>query len=199
MPPKGSSPSVLSASLLRRITIFTFLPAFPLLLAHGIASHKAFPALGLLPLAGSVVLGCFTLYRDRIAVSGSSIQQLSASNIFFADVLLAITLLSILVASWVTLTKESWRYDDGSLVILGTYGTVFMLVNFIIHLYFAGLQFLHKMATRSCSCAHCQSVTKSSPLMRIVSEYTLLNEEDPEEEEEESYTDVEAGNGPNSQ
>ncbi|KKY17253.1 hypothetical protein UCDDS831_g06421 [Diplodia seriata] len=183
MPPKGSSPSVLSASLLRRITIFTFLPAFPLLLAHGIASHKAFPALGLLPLAGSVVLGCFTLYRDRIAVSGSSIQQLSASNIFFADVLLAITLLSILVASWVTLTKESWRYDDGSLVILGTYGTVFMLVNFIIHLYFAGLQFLHKMATRSCS----------------LSEYTLLNEEDPEEEEEESYTDVEAGNGPNSQ
>ncbi|KAL1650365.1 hypothetical protein SLS58_001182 [Diplodia intermedia] len=188
MAPKGSSPSVSSASLLRRITIFTFIPAFPLLLSHGIVSHKPFPALGLLPLAGSVVLGCFILYRDRIAVSGSSTQKLS---VFFADVLLAIMLLAFLIVTWVTLTLKDWGCER-SQIILATYGTVFMVVNCVIHLYFAGLHLLHKMATRSCNCAHCQSVTKSGRLMRMVSEYTLLSEDDPEEEED-LYTDVEAG------
>ncbi|OJD39882.1 nucleosome binding protein [Diplodia corticola] len=193
MPPKDpSSPSKPGAVPLRRVTIFTFPPAFLLLLVHGIASNRPFPALGLLPLAGSAILGCLILYHDRVVGSGSSIQRPTTSNIFFADVLLAIMLLAILIASWVTLTKNLWRYDNGSLIILGTYCTVFLLVNFIIHAYFAGLQFLHMMTARSCNCAHCQSVTKSGPLMRMVSEYSPLNGDDLDEED--SYTDVEAGN-----
>ncbi|KAK0662158.1 hypothetical protein DIS24_g2149 [Lasiodiplodia hormozganensis] len=190
MPPKDSSPSTANAILLRRITIFIFLPAFPLLLAHGVAGHRPFPALGLLPLAGSAVLGGFVLYRDRVTVSGSAIQQLSTSGVFFADVLLTALYLAILIASWVTLTTNSWRYDS-SLVILGTYGTVGLLANFVIHLYFVGLQGLRMLVSRPCNCAHCQSVSKRGPFMRMVSEYTLLSEEDVEEE---SYTDVEAGN-----
>lgn len=128
MPPKDSSASTTNTILLRRITIFIFLPAFPLLLAHGVAGNRPFPALGLLPLAGSAVLGGLVLYRDRVTVSGSAIQQLSASNVFFADVLLTALYLAILIASWVTLTTNSWRYDS-SLVILGTYGTVGLLAN----------------------------------------------------------------------
>ncbi|KAK4191328.1 hypothetical protein QBC35DRAFT_487937 [Podospora australis] len=42
---------------LRTITILNFIPAFPLCIAHGALSHKPFPAVGLIPLFFSAVLG----------------------------------------------------------------------------------------------------------------------------------------------
>lgn len=125
--PSTNKSSTNPATLLRHVTIYSFLLAFPLLLAHGIASGRAVPALGLLPLAGSALLAALILYRDRVTTIGSPIQSLSVSNIFFADFLLAALLLGILIGSWVDLTKEYWR--ETSLIILGTYGTVFMIAN----------------------------------------------------------------------
>lgn len=125
--PTTTSPPTSTMALLRRITIFTFLPAFPLLLAHGIASGKAFPALGLLPLAGSAILAALLVYRDRVAAIGSPIQSLSPSNIFFADLLTGILLLAFLIGSWISLTNTRWY--ETPLIILGTYGTVFLMIN----------------------------------------------------------------------
>lgn len=126
MPPSAASPPTATTILLRKIAIYIFLPAFPLLLAHGIASGKALPALGLLPLAGSALLAALLLYRDRVAAIGSPIQSLSAANVFFADALLALTQLGMLIGSWVILT-DTWRHN--SELILGTYATVFMMVD----------------------------------------------------------------------
>ncbi|GME25618.1 putative nucleosome binding protein [Neofusicoccum parvum] len=180
-----------TAAFLRRIAMANFVPAFPLLLAHGLAANEALPAVGLVPLAGSVLLGGFVLYRDRVAAIGSPIRSLSPSNVFFADVLLSLVYIGLLIGSWVTLGEESW--GRRSLIILGTYGTVFMMVNFGIHVYFVGLQVLRMVRASSCDCAHCQSVARRGRSTGMPSEYAPLSEDDAEEED--AYADVESGNG----
>lgn len=115
--------SATTTATLRRLEIIAFPPAFILLLAHGIASEYAFPALGLLPLAASAFLGLFILYHGAVAVIGSPIKALSDSNIFWADCLLAVFHFTFLIPSWICLT-EVWREP---LIVLGTYGTVFMM------------------------------------------------------------------------
>ncbi|KAI1088638.1 hypothetical protein F5B19DRAFT_413048 [Rostrohypoxylon terebratum] len=49
---------------LRITTVATFLPAFPLLLAHGVVSNSPAPAVGLVPLAVSASTGIFLLSRQ---------------------------------------------------------------------------------------------------------------------------------------
>jgi hypothetical protein len=50
---------------LRIVTILTFIPAFPLLLAHGIVSHQPCPAVGLAPLFVSSSVGLWIVVRHR--------------------------------------------------------------------------------------------------------------------------------------
>ncbi|KAL7620168.1 hypothetical protein AAE478_009161 [Parahypoxylon ruwenzoriense] len=52
---------------LRVVTAATFLPAFPLCLAHGVVSHSSTPAVGLVPLAFSASVGVFLISRQRSA------------------------------------------------------------------------------------------------------------------------------------
>lgn len=49
---------------LRIVTATTFLPAFPLCLAHGVVSHSPTPAVGLVPLAFSASVGIFLISRQ---------------------------------------------------------------------------------------------------------------------------------------
>ncbi|KAK1640659.1 hypothetical protein BDP81DRAFT_458728 [Colletotrichum phormii] len=177
---------------LRRLEIIAFPPAFILLLAHGIASERAFPALGLLPLAASAVLGLFVLNRDAVAAIGSPIQALSESNIFWADCLLAVFHLSFLIPSWILLT-DSMRWEE-SLIVLGTYCTVFMMFDLGVHLYIVLPQAMHFLVSRSCDCPHCRSVTKTGYFSSTVSEYTPLSDGD---EPEIVARDLEEGNGAN--
>lgn len=72
-----------------------------------------------------------------------------------ADSLLGAGLLVVLITTWVNLPR-SW---DGGLVMLGTYGTNFLLVNFFIHLYFILQTLTESLANSSNwpkSCPHCQ-------------------------------------------
>lgn len=124
MPNYGNDAGVNSTVLLRRITIFTFPPAFFMLIIHGVGSHYAFPALGLLPHAVSVTFGSVLLYRDQVLSSGSPIQALSPTNIFYVDVGLAAWYFAFLIPTWVFLAKP--RED---MIVLGTYASVFMMVN----------------------------------------------------------------------
>lgn len=125
MPHYSNNAGTSSTVMLRRITIFSFPPAFIMLLIHGISSSKPFPALGLLPLAASAVIGSMLLYRERVVAGlGSPVQPLSASNIFFADVLLALWHLGFLIPTWVSLPRQ-WGED----AVLGTYCSVFLMVN----------------------------------------------------------------------
>lgn len=124
MPHYNNDAGISLTVLLRRITICTFPPAFIMLLIHGILSEEPFPALGLLPLAASFVVGCLLLFRERIAAFGSPIQALSASNVFFADVFLSVWYLGFLIPTWISLPRQ---YRNN--VVLGTYCSIFMMVN----------------------------------------------------------------------
>lgn len=128
MPTYPNDNTMSSTVLLRRITILSFLPAFLILLIHGVKSSWAFPALGILPLAVSAVLGALLLHRDRVAAVGSAIQALSPANIFYADTVLAVWYFAFLIPTWLFLGRP-W---DRGLIILGTYGSVFLMVNLFV-------------------------------------------------------------------
>lgn len=114
-----------SSRLLRQIPIAIFPPALILFIPHGVASNEAFPALGLIPLAISTLLGLLLLYRDKVAGTGSPIQMLSAVNILFADTIVCFLLLACLIPTWV---NPGTRYQP-SLLVLGTYCTVFLMLS----------------------------------------------------------------------
>ncbi|VBB75533.1 Putative protein of unknown function [Podospora comata] len=78
-PPQYHNPSCLSPQQRtpRLITALSFLPALPLLIAHGVISQNAIPAVGLAPLFVSACVGVFILLqlkkkerRQKRAVSG---------------------------------------------------------------------------------------------------------------------------------
>lgn len=96
-----------------------------MLIIHGVGSQYAFPALGLLPLACSTLLGLLLLYRDQVAAFGSPVQMLSPSNIFFADTTIAGLLLACLIPTWVFLDRP----NEEGLIILGTYCSVFPMLS----------------------------------------------------------------------
>lgn len=128
MPPSNRLDGANSTVLLRKITIFTFPPACIMLILHGVLSQFAFPALCVIPHAASAVLGLFLLYRDRVASVGSPVQALSAKSIFFADTIIAGTFFVFLILTFVFIAKP---YDRG-LVVLGTYSSLFMMVNLYV-------------------------------------------------------------------
>ncbi|OLN95752.1 hypothetical protein CCHL11_02718 [Colletotrichum chlorophyti] len=177
--------------ILRRLTLFPFPPAFILLLAHGLASEQAFPALGILPLAASAVLALFILNRDVVAALGSPVQALSESNVFWADVLLAALHLGFLIPSWILLIQP-WRREQ---IVLGTYGTVFMMLDLGVHLWIALPQVIHLIASRNCSCPHCRSAAKTGYFSSNVSEYTPLSDGDGDADPEIVSRDLEEGTG----
>lgn len=132
MPSLPYSDAMSSTIFLRRISIFTFLPASILLVLHGVLSNYAFPALGMLPQAGSALLGSLLLYRDQVMALGSPIRAVSSANIFFADFTLAVIYLSMLIPTFILLDQP--RHDD--MIILGTYGSVFMIINLYVFILF---------------------------------------------------------------
>ena len=156
-----SSTEVLT--MLRKITIIAFPPGFILNLIHGIVSHKAFPALGLIPLAGSALLGASLLYRNKISYGGSPIS-LSPANILMIDFALAVLFLIFLIFSWVIVPGHDW--SDPSEVMLGTYGTVPLMGNLGIHGYFVGIEVRHMVRhARDCpNPAHHRGRDEYTPL-----------------------------------
>lgn len=111
--------------LIRKATVFTFPPAFIICLVHGLVSQIPVPALGLIPMFFSALLGAFLMYRDQITFGGSPIT-LTKANVLFADLTLGVSLLVILILSWIFVPVH--RYHGGE-VMLGTYATVPLMAN----------------------------------------------------------------------
>lgn len=114
---------VAGSRALRRICLIAFPPSFVLFLAHGIVSSKVVPALGLVPLAGSALLGGLLVRRDK---AGAPVAGLLALVVFVADVVLALMHLGMLIPTWITMTQDYWYAR--SLIVLGTYCTLFLLL-----------------------------------------------------------------------
>ncbi|KAF2095903.1 hypothetical protein NA57DRAFT_78678 [Rhizodiscina lignyota] len=117
---------------LRKTTVFTFPPALILCVVHGIVAECAVPALGLIPLFASAVLGAFLMYRDKIAFSGSPIS-LTRAHVCLSDFGLGVALIAILIPSWI-FVPQCWQHRGD--IMLGTYATVPLMINFAIHVYF---------------------------------------------------------------
>ncbi|KPM40593.1 hypothetical protein AK830_g5965 [Neonectria ditissima] len=122
-------------SSLRIVTIATFLPAFPLCIAHGVLSHHPVPAVGLVPLAFSASGAIFLLRRrtaDRHDDGKGLAAKLSHPVLVFAcDVILAAALMVVLVFTWIA------PGGSPSLSMLAAYATIPLLVNFTVHLLLA--------------------------------------------------------------
>ncbi|KAK8062698.1 hypothetical protein PG997_014795 [Apiospora hydei] len=158
MPPTSTHPQPATPVpvFLRRIALVQYAFCWILLLAHGIAARTALPALGLLPLTSSALLSGLLLHRDALAAAGSPVQtSLSAQNVMYCDLVVAGVQLTLLIFSWIDMSNH-WGHN--SLTILGTYGTVFMMVDCGIHFYFALKEVFHILLSPKCDCPHCRSV-----------------------------------------
>lgn len=118
---------------LRALSLATFLPAFIILLIQGIISNDVNPAIGILPLFFSAAFSALLLANEKKC--GCQASGLTGTPIHLVfDLVLGIGLLVCLILDWVIMPKTSgWRYSnfgkEKAMVMLGTYGTNFMIVN----------------------------------------------------------------------
>ncbi|KAF1998557.1 hypothetical protein P154DRAFT_439078 [Amniculicola lignicola CBS 123094] len=140
---------------LRAVSVITFPPAFFFLLIQGIASRRVNPAISLLPLFFSSFYSLFLLANERQC--GCQASGLTGTPIHLVcDLLLGIGLLVCLILTWVFLPQH-W---DGPVIMLGTYCTNFIIVNFLVHLHFTLRTLYEAMAPGQnypSSCPRCQN------------------------------------------
>jgi hypothetical protein len=104
--------------ILRTTTLIAFFPALGLLIPYGIVSTTTVPALGIIPAFFSATFGLLSL---KVNFRWSQL-------VLYIDTSLAIFIFSILLPFWV-LSAGRRRWEDGGVVMLGTYGTVPLLVD----------------------------------------------------------------------
>ncbi|KAF2719122.1 hypothetical protein K431DRAFT_287006 [Polychaeton citri CBS 116435] len=115
--------------VLRRITLFTFVPCLMLVLPQSILTCSIFPAMGLMPMFFSACHGLYSLYHPE----GHWIA--SCSECFLAVWLAAFfgTCVPFVIAD-----PYYWTYYHGgpALKIMGMYGSFMLFFNFLIHCFF---------------------------------------------------------------
>ncbi|XPS73235.1 hypothetical protein M3J09_005385 [Ascochyta lentis] len=139
---------------LRAISLATFPPAFLILLIQGIISEQVNPAIGLVPLFLSSAFAALLLSNEKRC--GCQAGGLTGTPFHFIfDFLIGTALLVCLILAWIFMGHHR---DRG--VILGTYGTNFLICNFLIHLYFVYNQLIEALRggqTYPANCPQCQS------------------------------------------
>ncbi|PTB68822.1 hypothetical protein BBK36DRAFT_1157066 [Trichoderma citrinoviride] len=151
-----SSPSAAAAVRpLRIVAVASFVPSFALSIAHGVLSHKAVPAVGLVPQAVSVATSIALLRSsasanpsgqgaepdvESIDSAGSNSSAFSVRaflthpiTVFVHDVILATSLMVVLVFTW------THHGHSASLSMLAAYATLPILTSFFCHLFAAAL------------------------------------------------------------
>lgn len=120
-----------TAHTLRAISVITFPPAFIMLFIQGVLSERVNPAIGILPMFFSSAYSLLVLANERkCGCSASGLTGTPLHMLF--DILCGIGVLTCLILTWIFLPRScSWGYScrDAGLVMLGTYGTNFLLAN----------------------------------------------------------------------
>jgi hypothetical protein len=110
---------------LRAISLANFGPAFIILLIQGILAETVNPAIGILPLFFSSAFSALLLANEKKC--GCQASGLTGTPIHLVfDLVIGIGLLLCLILGWITMGNGDADYG---LVVLGTYGTNFMLCN----------------------------------------------------------------------
>ncbi|KAF2193929.1 hypothetical protein K469DRAFT_617671 [Zopfia rhizophila CBS 207.26] len=139
---------------LRAICLATFPPGFLLLFVQGIASGRVNPAIGILPFFVSSAFSAFLLANEKKCGCQASGLTGTPVHIVF-DLLIGIGLLVCLILTWVFLPRSG---NEG-MIMLGTYCTNFLIINFLIHLYFTIHQLYDSImpgANYPTACPQCQ-------------------------------------------
>ncbi|EME47054.1 hypothetical protein DOTSEDRAFT_69135 [Dothistroma septosporum NZE10] len=112
---------------LRFQCLLLWIPAFAFLLPHGIETEQLAPVLGIIPMT-------ISLLASIAHLSGRA--QTRSTNISL-DVLIAASLIFILIPGWVMMAEGAcWKCTNIRTVMVGTYGTAAMMLNFCFHVYF---------------------------------------------------------------
>lgn len=111
---------------LRAISLATFPPAFVMLLIQGIVSERVLPAIGILPLFLSSAFSALLLANEKKC--GCQSSGLTGTPVLLVfDIVLGAGLLVSLILSWMFMSDSGWC-DEG-MMLLGTYGTNFLICN----------------------------------------------------------------------
>ncbi|KAH7397324.1 hypothetical protein BKA66DRAFT_408436 [Pyrenochaeta sp. MPI-SDFR-AT-0127] len=123
------------------ISLADYPPAFVILLIQVIISGDMHPAVGLIPLFLFSTLSALLLANERrCGCQASGVTETSIHLVF--DVCLGSGLLVCLVQALIVTTFRNWavmttsRWCSSTIVMLGTYGTNFLICNLVIHGYF---------------------------------------------------------------
>ncbi|CAD0081977.1 unnamed protein product [Aureobasidium vineae] len=148
--------------ILRNTTIITFLLALALLIPYSLVSYYCVLAIGLVPAFFSAVLSLVSL--------NASFRQ--RWMFVYIDAFLAVFLFSILVPFWVLTAHEGWSTPSG-VVMLGTYGSVPLMMDFCIHGFFV-LRYVFGICrtfsfTRTCRNCHTHIGARIVPSITRVS------------------------------
>ncbi|KAM0692419.1 hypothetical protein Q7P36_008622 [Cladosporium allicinum] len=157
---------------LRIITIVAFVPALALLIPSGVVTARPLPAIGLVPMAMSLVVSMAALASKK---SSSRMRPM-------ADSIVAVSLMIVMVFSWITIAENYWLSAGSAM--LCAYGIVPMMVNFCIHTYLA-LRALPSFFEPE-PCPNCDYTPPSKSLLprwQRQHSHVALPTEDPDDQE----------------
>jgi hypothetical protein len=87
---------------LRIFTIAAIIPAFALLVPSGVVTYQPLPAIGLVPMAMSALLGLATLASPKMSTHGKT----------WADIVIAVSLLAVLIPRYRYLSGVQLRHSS---------------------------------------------------------------------------------------
>ncbi|KAF2680856.1 hypothetical protein K458DRAFT_372916 [Lentithecium fluviatile CBS 122367] len=161
---RSKSPTPSLSHTLRVLALLSFLPSFPILLVTGILTSRYNPTVAIIPLSFSFAYSARLLANERKC--GCNAAGLAGTLLhLLCDFILAVGLFVCLILAWTLFPGGSWEYQYmnptvNKLVMLGTYGTFFVIGNMSIHSYFVATQvfyfFLSDSSYTGHVCRQCQ-------------------------------------------
>ncbi|KAK0274453.1 hypothetical protein LTR35_011607 [Friedmanniomyces endolithicus] len=142
---------------IRLLTLLLWIPAFAFLLPYGIITEEICPTLAIAPMTFSAAIA--TLHLAGKAKS-------RPANILL-DLFVALFLLGALIPGWVSMASEHGRYGWRGLpmgtTMVGTYGTVPVMVSFGIHAYYFFRELYYACRAPTKTCPHCHGSLGRTP------------------------------------
>ncbi|KAK1058515.1 hypothetical protein LTR74_013319 [Friedmanniomyces endolithicus] len=142
---------------LRLLTLLLWIPAFAFLLPYGIITEEICPTLAIAPMT-------FSAATATVHLAGKAKSR--PANILL-DLFVALFLLGALIPGWVLMAsahgRYGWRGWPMGTTMVGTYGTVPVMVSFGIHAYYFFRELYYACRAPTKTCPHCHGSLGRTP------------------------------------